>query len=219
MLAVEREWDSLIEEAHKMQGQEEYEKKYGGKNETLRDMLMDLLKRNLSHEDLRHLAAACRDVPVKEKDQTDFTRAVIELMVEVFVVSGDRDGLLTLLSARCPDHIGYRELTEYYLAAHGQKLTDPILILGEAFSACSVPEVRRHLAIIVHRGFQHSPVEGKDDAEFVCNAMRWYEESKGHLRVNKEYVPVEMLPIYDDDHLFRYTALPALFVEKPSIPK
>ena len=76
---------------------------------------------------------------------------------------------------------------EFYLAYYGEKLKDPILVLGEAFSKCKVPEVRHDIAGAVRRGFAGHGIRGKDDAEYVANAMQWYEKEKNHLIVNEEY--------------------------------
>jgi len=92
-----------------------------------------------------------------------------------------------LLSTRCQSEIGISNDIEYYLADCGKKLKDPILVLGEAFSKCKVPEVRHDIAGAVRRGFAGHGIRGKDDAEYVANAMQWYEKEKDHLIVNVEY--------------------------------
>jgi hypothetical protein len=57
------------------------------------------------------------------------------------------------------------------------------LVLGEAYSKCQVPEVRHDLAGVGRRAFIGQGIRGKDDAEYVTNAMQWYEEEKSHLIV------------------------------------
>jgi hypothetical protein len=81
---------------------------------------------------------------------------------------------------------GYEDI-EFYLALRGNKLKDPILVLGEAFSRCEVPEVRHDIAGAVRRAFIGQGILGEDDAEFVKNAMQWYEKEKSHVTVNPMY--------------------------------
>jgi uncharacterized protein (TIGR03067 family) len=70
-------------------------------------------------------------------------------------------------------------------------MKDPILILGEAYSRCTIPEVRHDIAAAVRRGFRGLGIHGKDDAEFIANAMKWYEQEKEHLVVNDGFRSVE----------------------------
>ena len=82
---------------------------------------------------------------------------------------------------------------EYCVVYSGWRFTDPILIFGEAHSKCQVPETRRALAAAVRRSFAGLGIHGKDDAEFVSNAMRWYMKEKGRLIANREYYRNEEL--------------------------
>ena len=175
LLEVQKEWDSLP--------------RIGGKqkNEEQQNKLDRVLQRSLSYDDLRHLAATCGSLAVREKDRSDFANAVLVYMEKTFVDRGDRDNLVKVLSTRCQLHIAVYTDIEFYLAFFGKKLKDPILVLGEAFSKCQVPEVRHDLAGAVHRGFLGLGIQGKDDAEYVANAMQWYEKEKGHLTVNQKY--------------------------------
>jgi hypothetical protein len=68
-----------------------------------------------------------------------------------------------------------------------ESIRDPILILGDAYSKCQVPEVRREIADAVRRGFTNLGVRGKDDAQFVKNAMQFYEQQKEQLIFNPYY--------------------------------
>ena len=186
MLKIQKEWESLLDTANKTPGQEAVEK-YGGKNEKLDDMLEGILRKHLSKQDLCHLAATCGTLPVRAKDRSEFANAVLAYMERTFIDPGDRDNLVKLLSTRCQLRIcGYDDI-EFYLALRGRRLKDPILVLGEAFSKCKVPDVRHDIAGAVRRGFVGLGIHGKDDAEFVNNAMQWYEKEKGHLTVNQMY--------------------------------
>jgi hypothetical protein len=106
------------------------------------------------------------------------------------------------------------------LAHRGEKLKEPVLLFGEAYSKCRDSEVRRHIAAAVRRAFTGSGVRGKDDAEFVRNAMQWYEKERGHLMLNScyWYRPSVVGPHEEDDPNFRwltdYEKMPPLFVER-----
>lgn len=194
LLKVQKDWESLLEIATKTPLPER-EEKYGGKNEKLDPMLDDILKNNLSMEDLRHLAATCGTLPVREKDQSAFIRLVLGFMVRAFTEEQDRDNLLKVLSTRCPDGIYLYEPIEFYLAYRAKDIS----ILGEAYSKCQIPEVRRHIALAIRRGFTSMGVRGKDDAEFVSKAMQLYENRKGELIVNPAYRVDAVLPLYDEE--------------------
>jgi hypothetical protein len=159
-------------------------------------------------------------LPVKETKQSDFVIKVVQYMVEVFVTSGDRASLLELLSKRCPECAGPYELIEFYLARNADKLKDPLLVLGDAYAECKVPEVRRRIARAFRRGFTTAGVRGKDDGEFVNNALQWYKKEKDHIVVNPQYRLWAAVWAHDeDDPVFRfmkdYDKIHPLFLKKP----
>jgi hypothetical protein len=92
-----------------------------------------------------------------------------------------------LLSRRCSSRIDGPELIEYWLAFHGTNLKNSMLILGEAYSRCRVPETRWLLAAAVRRSFAEFGIAGDTDEEYVANAMRWYEKNQNELVVNQAY--------------------------------
>lgn len=208
MLAIQSEWESLPTTQDKSQ------------YEVLQHKRDAILKRSLSHNDLRQLATTCTTLPIHENDRSLFTRAVLDHMVEVFVALGDRDGLVTLLSIRCPSCIRGNIYLEYSLVSGRGGLRDPVLILGEAYFKCQIPEVRQQIAAAVRRGFTSSGISGDDDAVFVETAMRWYEKETTHLVVNQEHHPFGSLPPEGnpDFQVPPYEKFPPLFVEKRSVP-
>jgi hypothetical protein len=230
LLEVQKEWESLQVTAKKTHGKESVEK-YGEKNEKLDNMLYRILESNLSYVALRNLTATCETLPVREEDRNEFTNEVLAYMERTFIDSGDRDNLVKLLSTRCQLEVGIYVDIEFYLALDGKKLKDPILVLGEAFSKCKVPEVRHDIAGAVRRGFAGHGIRGKDDAEYVINAMQWYKKEKDHLVVNQMYwynamhlpsaIYDYMPKLYDYDKLEKELAKPKsrmqmLFKEKLS---
>jgi hypothetical protein len=109
-------------------------------------------------------------------------------MLDVFVTSGDRESLVTMLSRRFPPNNGSSNTeTEVFLIRYGVRLGDPILILGEAYSKCQIPDVRTQIAAVVRHAFVGSGIQGADDRAFVANAMRWYQENKANLIFNVDY--------------------------------
>jgi hypothetical protein len=177
MLEIKKQWDAL--EQTRTQSVHVYE--------DLQKAMDSLLARQLSDEDVRQLVASCERLRVREKERSDFENAVLKFIVRVLAESGDRECLVKLLSTRCPNHIYLHESIEFYLPFRGYKLKDPILVLGEAYAECQVPEVRHDLAVVVRRGFTNLGIRGKDDADFVSNAMQWYEKEKEHLVLNDRY--------------------------------
>jgi hypothetical protein len=202
MRAIEQEYDALWELDSKKQSEPRAEGKriYG---ETVQACTR-LFKARLSYDDLRQLAVSCDTLPLRFQDRRGgFDAAVLEFMVQCFVAMGDRDALVTLLSTRFLDHIGWTLRIEQYLVGQesllqdfrGNRLKDSILILGEAYSKCKTPEVRHEIAVAVRRAFAQLGIEGADDAEFVANAMRWYQAESEHLVVNDKYSQDEIKPL------------------------
>ena len=182
MLKVKTEWESLYKPG--AADQDEYGK--------LLESLDAVLEKHLSRRDVRQLAASCGTLAKTEKECSNFENAVLAYSVRVLVKSGDREDLVKTLSTRCPHLINMYEAIEFHLALRGKNLKDPLLVLGEAYSRCRIPEVRHDLAAAVRRGFTDLGVRGKDDADFIKKAMQWYEREKEHLVVNGQYSLNEM---------------------------
>jgi hypothetical protein len=223
MQRIKSQWDSISET--KTQDADVYEQ--------LQNALGRVLTQNLTNQDLHQLAESCETLPVRAKDRSKFANAVLGFMAASFVDAGDRESLVKLLSTRFPTHIvGYTDI-EFCLAvsvlrgrkrteSSGKTLTDPILILREAYSKCRDPHVRHEIAAAVRRAFAGLGIHGKDDDDFVKNAFAWYEKEKGHLVVNPAYahnammMPAEQYetqPDYYEHFPFRHQLL---FVEKPA---
>jgi hypothetical protein len=186
LLRIEKEWQSLQDDAKKMSPHERGDR-YGPKSDKLYDMLDSTIAKQLSDDDMRHLVDSCGSIPVRIKDRTAFTDAVLTNIVRASVVSGNRERLVKLLSMRFPPRVGAVETIEFSLALRGKKLKDPIMILGEAYEKCQIPSVRHDIAAAVRRSFTDLGVRGKDDADFVKHAMDWYQKEKDNLVPNAGY--------------------------------
>ena len=145
--------------------------------------LDDLLRNRLTHQEMRELADTCRTLPAEPQG---FEYHLREFMVETFVTAGDRDSLVAVFSTRFPACYHLSDI-EDFLVRHGEKLKDPILILGEAYSKAKLPDVRREIAQAVRRSFKGSGIRGDDDTDFVVQAMQWYEREKNDLAFNPDY--------------------------------
>jgi hypothetical protein len=180
MREIEKEWEVLRDAYHggADNGKVEYDEYLGSVDR--------LLQKRLPAPLLRKLTASSKLPPVPE-DQGTFAYVMLTYMVRAFVDSGDRQSLVELLAKRCSGRIEGPEDLEFYVAYRGGRLKDPILILGEAYAKCRISETRHALAASARRGFAGLGIHGKDDAEFVQNAMQWYAIEKGHLIVNSAY--------------------------------
>ncbi len=145
-----------------------------------------MLDKALSRDELHQLASSFASLPVDPQRWSDFQSLLLSETTESFLKSGDREGLVLVLSVRCPYWFGSIEI-ERCLALSSKTLKDPITALGDAYSKSTVPETRAAVAAAVRRAFTASGVHGKDDREFVENAMRWYEGNKDRLEVNPQY--------------------------------
>jgi hypothetical protein len=182
---IEREFNALGERYDKHP--ETIPGEFGqDKSMSVTKMVHGLLRERLSDKEVRQLAASCDALPVPVEDSA-FATAVLAFMVKSFGDMGDRESLVGLLSTRCPSRLDVGETVELGLAADAKGLKDPILILGEAYAKCRVPETRHVLAAAVRRGFAGLGIRGKGDPDFVRDAMRWYEKERDHLAVNNAY--------------------------------
>jgi hypothetical protein len=183
MLSMKQKWNLVLDDADKNSGSE----KQGDKNATLGHLRHAILK-ELSMDDMRHLASNCNMLPVHEKDPNAFEDNVLKFMVVSFIDLGERDNLATLLSTRFPEYVGPETTTAYYLLHSPKKaIKDPVLILGEAYLRCKKPEVRHDIATVIRVGFKGFNIFGKDDMEFVTNSMQWYEKEKTHLALRETF--------------------------------
>ena len=91
--------------------------------------------------------------------------------------SGDRENLVLLFSSRFAERICYGR-TESGLVVCGKKLKDPILVLGEAYAKSHDPTIHKRIATALHHSFDGVGVKGKDEGEFVKNAMKWFQDNK-----------------------------------------
>jgi len=175
---VDREWHALDDSYARPMTNEKYDERI--------DRLAALVRRRFSNAELRDLAETCGTLPVEPKDWGDFRCDLIDEMAFRFITSGDRESLVTLFSNRFPPRYYVQDI-ENLLVERGNGMREPVLVLGEAYLRCHVPEVRREIAGAVRRGFIGSGIVGKDDAEFVKNAMRWYCDNKERLIYNDNY--------------------------------
>ncbi len=217
MLALQEEWESVEGRLHG---------DVGDKNEKLYAARKDVIRRRLSTTDMRNLAATCDSLPINGGGRSEFADDVMTVLFFSFMESGDRESLVTLLSRRFPR--AWPADVEAYLARRA-RLSEPLLVLGEAYSRCKEPQQRHIIANAVRRGFWGLGIQGKDDAEFVKNAMEWYKRENWHLAGNAGYYQN-----YDHGRMVQYKEHPEyyenwpksvreyrqpLFVEKSQVPK
>jgi uncharacterized protein (TIGR03067 family) len=179
MRDIETEWQELADTSAKTSG------KIPGPPESFREnvksLQVKLIGLRLSDRELQGLAGAPGPIP-----DGSFANDVVDCMLRSFLENGDRDSLVTMLSKRCPNRVVSAPI-EIRLASWGYRIQDPILILGQAYSKCQDPQTCHNLAAAVRRGFAGLGIQGKDDADYVKNAMQWYEKEKDHLAVNTKY--------------------------------
>jgi hypothetical protein len=170
--------------------------------------LIDLLKKELSAQDMRDFALSCESMPVSPNDRSDFTNRLLAAVALLAAESDDRDCLVSLLSRRCPARIGWADV-ESVVAATPRKTPDPILILRDAYEKSDVPEVRHEIASAVRRAFFGSGIKyspgarsEQDDRSFVLAAMEWYMANKARLAINPQYGSNKIGHSYEDHPLF-----------------
>lgn len=165
--------------------------------------MVDVLRARLSEKERRELVESFDTMPVEKRGGSAFPYSLPEAMVIVLLESKDRDGLVTLLSKRFPPRIGLYTDIESELVSEDYKMKDSILILGEAYSKCKLPAMRASIAETVRHVFTGLGVRGKDDDEFVKNAMEWYEQNKEHLIINDGYASSVIEGYYEERPLFK----------------
>jgi hypothetical protein len=144
-----------------------------------------------SKGELHSLASSFASTPkdLRRRSTESWTHSQIliyEALFDAFLETGDREGLVTLLSTRCQPFMYFYTEVELYLALHGKRLKDPVLVLDEAYSKCRTPEVRRVIAEAVRQAFMAHAIVGRDDHESVANAMEWYRRHRDRLVDNTQ---------------------------------
>ena len=173
----------------------------------------DFLNHSLSPQEMSDLAATCGMLPIDEIHWSDFESCLIREMVRVFLETGNRNSLVTLFSLRFPSYYPYESM-DAFLVTHDQKIKYPILILGEAYWKCQVPDVRSRIAQMIRSDFKGSGIRADTDDDFVKDAMQWYDREKDNLIFNKGGRPWYF--IQRPPPLPHETYKNPLFVRKPS---
>jgi hypothetical protein len=213
VLDVQKKWEKLYKDSL---GQHSTKESAG----VLKSMLDDILKRELSEKDLRDLAGACGELPIREQDRAAFANAVLERILVVLVNSGDRDDLVALLSTRFLNRLGGFGEIEGFLSLFPEMkktIKYPIVVLGDAYAKCKSPEVRHDIASAIRRGFSTMRIPdlkpaGVSDADYLSIAMKWYGIHKDELVPNIAYLQNEIVngsPNNYDIPLFTWKSLPA----------
>jgi hypothetical protein len=146
--------------------------------------LKGLIDKNVPKQEMPGLIASLRNVPTDQEKQTEFQWMFVLALENLLIDRGDRDNLVALFST----HFTSRMLgatTETVLVVEGKKMKDPILVLGEAFDRSKEPVIRKRIATAVHQSFDGNAVKGENDEPFVKNAMKWYQDNKSRLVLNK----------------------------------
>src|SRR6185437_1494577 len=102
-------------------------------------------------------------------ERDEFINDVLAYLVKSLAEDKERELLVQLLSTRCPTWIDWPQPIEYYLAVQGNRLADPVMVLGDAFTRSEVPETRMVLALAIRRAFDGFGIGGRNDREFVKN--------------------------------------------------
>jgi hypothetical protein len=145
-----------------------------------------LLKKRLPKEDISKLVASMRKIPIDDNRQTEFQWTFIRALETILFENGDREDLVTLFSTHF-DNYFLGSTTEYVLVVWSKNMKDPVLVLAEAYERSKDPVIRKRIATAVHQSFDGVGVQGKDDAEFIANAMKWFKDNKDRLVLNPRY--------------------------------
>jgi hypothetical protein len=205
-------WDSpRVRELQAELGKVKYKEDLKGPMEQELVALLGMLKQRFSVDEMHELAASFDSLPPDSLRWDKFQTYLVWTAMGRFLESGDRKGLVLLLSVRCPRYVAWHEV-EYYLMLFKERreFADPISALGEAYGASKVPETRREIAAALRRAFTASGIRAADDGAFVTRATRWYEANKAHLALNRHYRQ-RSVTHGDPD-------VDALFIESPPEP-
>ncbi|WP_422929013.1 hypothetical protein [Singulisphaera sp. PoT] len=138
MHEIEAEWISL-RDAH---NQAESADQINGKTLYIEHLAAvdQLFRRRVSLRWLRDLAASSK-IPAVPDDERGFSFRddFLAFMARSFIEAGDREGLVEILSKRCPSMVYPPLSIEYHLASWGWKLRDPMLIFSEAYERSRIP--------------------------------------------------------------------------------
>lgn len=113
---------------------------------------------------------------------------LIDTVVFYLVEHGERDTLVALLAAECPERIGLGLDIELCLALLGKdSMPDAILVLCDAFDASANPTAKARMIEALQRAFGSVCKLPHDDALIVSRCRYWYMHNRDRMTVNMEY--------------------------------
>jgi hypothetical protein len=125
-----------------------------------------------------------RRVPNDYPGMEEYDRTLLQALVLISERKKDRDGLVYLLSAKCPRFIAGSAIE---LEIASLDINEPFLILIDSYQKAS--DERRYLAGIIRDSLGDLSEKNPDDSKFVAEARDWYLANFDKIAVNPYYHP------------------------------
>jgi hypothetical protein len=113
---------------------------------------------------------------------------MLDVAIIYLAKHGYRAELVQVLAARCPSRISTHTDIEFFLILQDTRtLSDPILILCEAYDQSRSAAAKRHIAAALTRGFQALIPLPSDEEKIVQECRTWYVKHRNEIDVNLDY--------------------------------
>jgi hypothetical protein len=164
---------------------------------------ISLLEKRVPKENIPDLIKSMTTIPIEPGARTETQKMLVNALESLLIDRADRENLVELFAIQFTDHI-FALTAETALVVSPSKLRDkdPILVLGDAYARSQNATIRTRIAVAVRRSFDGLGVKGKDDQEYVRNAMQWYRDNKHRLVVNVWHDAREEIQDWAESPLF-----------------
>ncbi len=149
-------------------------------------ILQELLSQ-ATPEQIQNELERIRSSPTSASQFSAYDQTLLQAFVENMVKKGDRDGLVYLLTAKCPGFVGVDSI-ELYLA--DSNLPNPLLVLFDSYEKATTDDSKRALLDILTRVFRFIPKRRGEEKEFLAASKDWYLRIGNKLKINIYYHPV-----------------------------
>lgn len=175
---IKRQWEEECKKLDPMK----LTKEYPGKK---LDIMAKLLKAAPAPE-VKNELERVRNEPNDYYQMSDYDQYLLQAFFGIYASKRNRDGLIYLLSAKCPRFIATSPVE---LEIASLEITEPFLILFDSYAAASTDGERRFLLSILRDSLRDLSQKYANDTDFLKESRDWYTQSVSKITINPYYHP------------------------------